>query len=173
MSSQIARSLAVDDIRAAWNRIFVDNNPFSFPFADWIKALVVLFPTYGYHLDRAQYDAVMATARDLGDTRYFLGSVEYTGDFFEQGEWWSCDDPPYERYAELPLTLENAFFSQSGTWGVIVSHEDHALAAGANEFLYRLSRRYQRWSREHDALLEYWSKLENSSWLHELKVYRR
>lgn len=74
-------------------------------------------------------------------------------------------EPSYEDYSQLSLTLENAIYSRDGNWGVLISHEMHALIAGSREFMTALDEQYRGWSNDLRLLREAWSENPNGGWL--------
>lgn len=71
----------------------------------------------------------------------------------------------------MPLGLENALYSRNGTWGVLISHEMHALIGGNEEFMTALSEQHPRWAEDLSRLREYWAENQNATWLEDV-VYR-
>jgi len=65
----------------------------------------------------------------------------------------------------LPLTLENALYSREGRWGVLISHEMHALIAGSEGFMNALTKQYPGWTNDVQLLREAWAGNPNGEWL--------
>ena len=166
----MAGVIAVTDlaaIRAAWRRVFSTNDAFSWPFRETVEIGRVFYPTDGCHLARGQYSALVDAIQSVGETGFLLSVVESEGLSFldrDRGHW-SCDLPPYEEYSALDLTLENALYSKGGHWGVLISHEMHALVGGTVDFMAALDDRYREWGDDLRMLREAWSDNPNGNWL--------
>jgi len=103
------------NLRAAFDLVFATNDPFDYPFQSAVQASMVFYPTDAYWLTPAQYVAVVGAARDVGHTRFFLSLVEFSGDWVERGDHWSCEFPPHEAYQRIDMPgLENALYSPAG-----------------------------------------------------------
>ena len=154
-------------IRSAWHRVFSTNDAFAWPFRETVEVGRVFYPTDGCHLTREQYSALVSAIRSVGETGFLLSVVESEGlTFLESSErHWSCDLPPYEEYSELHLALENALYSKDGCWGVLISHEMHALIGGTQAFMTALGDHYQGWANDLRELREAWSGNANANWL--------
>jgi len=164
------RILETDDlsaIRTSWEGVFRSNDPFAWPFQPEFAVGRIFYPTDGYHLTDRQFLAVSSALNRTGETGFFVSVVESEELSFLERKWghWACDSPSYEEYMQLPLTLENAIYSIEGRWGVLISHEMHALVAGATDFMASLNERYQRWSDDLRLLREAWAENPNAGWL--------
>jgi len=146
-----------ESIRSAWKKIFHHNDPFRDPFQHSIDARLLMYPTYGYHLTEEQYSAFILTATNVARTTFYVSVVEYTGDFLARGEHWHCAMPEYEEYRSLPLVLENAIYAEDGTFGIVISHEDHALIAGTEEFVSKLKGNYSSWEEDQRNIKNEWT----------------
>lgn len=154
-------------IRSAWQCVFSTNDAFAWPFREAIEVGRVFYPTDGCHLTREQYSAIVSAIQSVGDTGFILSVVESEGLSFLDRSWghWLCDLLPYEAYSEVHLTLENALYSRDGQWGVLVSHEMHALIGGTEAFMTALGDHYQGWADDLRMLRESWSNNANAAWL--------
>jgi hypothetical protein len=163
----ITEATDVPEIKSMWQRVFKTNNPFAWPFQREIAAGRLFYPTEGYHLQRKQYVAVMETLRELGEDSFRLSIVESEGTSFLETTMghWLCKLPPFEEYIELSLGLENALFSQCGEWGILISHEMHALIGGSKVFIDALTQRYPHWNVDLRLLREAWSGNPAAGWL--------
>ena len=157
-------SINIDNVVDRWRNIFCSNDPFSNPFKESFKILV-LFPTDGYHLTAEQYEAFIGTLREVGEEGFWLAVSEYEGGSFSQGEVWWCDYPNYTDYLDYPLTLENSLFSNNGRLGIMVSHEDHALLGTTFRNLEIFKNKYANFHKDREGFLSKWS---GAKWAHEL-----
>lgn len=154
-------------IRLAWEHVFLTNDPFTWPFRQEFPVGHVFYPTDGYHLTKPQFGAIREALKQVGETGFFLSIVESEGLSFLDRRWghWVCENLSYEDYIQLPLSLENCICSRRGDWGILVSHEMHALVAGSQEFLTAIAEQYQGWPNDLRQLREAWSGNPNASWL--------
>ncbi len=154
-------------IRSAWRRVFSTNDAFAWPFRGAFEVGRVFYPTDGCHLSTEQYSALVGAIEKVGETAFFLSVVESEKLTFLDRNWghWSCDLPSYEEYCELDLTLENALYSKDGRWGVLISHEMHALIGGTEVFMTALGDHYQGWANDLRKLRDAWSDNANANWI--------
>ncbi len=155
----------VSSLRQSWERIFITTDPFTFPFRSSIQRCVIFYPTEGYHLTEAQFKAMTAAARTIGEEGFVISVVEYAEDFFKQGDHWWCQFPSYEDYLNLPLVLENAIYSIKGNWGIVISHEDHGVVGGTEEFINQVREQYPQASSDIVDLKEAWQDNPNNDWI--------
>ncbi len=154
-------------IRSAWQQVFSTNDAFTWPFRGNYEGGHIFHPTDGYHLTREQYSALVDAAHRTGESSFFLSLVEPEGLSFLDRGWghWSCGLPSYEEYYELDIPLENALYSKDGRWGVLISHEMHAVIGGTRAFMAALDDYYQGWANDIRMLREAWSGNANATWL--------
>lgn len=154
--------------REAFNLVFKSRNPFGEMFQDRIFERLLLYPTYGTYLDEVQFNAIMKSAEKVGDKSCYISEVEAEPDCFilpDDNEiyhpaHWECSlSSEFQEYRDLTLVLNNAIFSEKGTWGVLISHEDHAVLGGSAVFVNEFKRNYPRWS---DSLTEFESMLNHN-----------
>jgi len=153
-------------LREAWNAVFAGRDPFVDSLQQDLKRCGLFFPTDGYHLTDEQFRAVMSAARAVGDSQFVVSEVEYAGDFFRRGRHWLCPVDEFASYVELPLVLENAVYSPAGKWGLLVSHEQHAIVGGVGSFCR--AAKYEGWERDRAALLSAWARSEARGWIEPL-----
>ena len=92
-----------------------------------------------------------------------IAEVEWDGDdFLSVGGKWSGPLPSLADYESIPLILENAIFGLG--WGVLVSHEDHAVLGGSSRFVAAFKQAHPSWHDETNALLAEWSGHPNGDW---------
>lgn len=157
----------------SWRRVFTDNDPFGWPFASWVSAGGVVYPTDGLHLTRTQYEALTSALGTIGETGFFISAVESDGLEFQRrpwGHWWS-EQASYEEYCALDLTLENALYSRHGRWGVLISHEMHAVVGGTIEFVRALTESRTDWLEDLRMLNKEWSGNPKAEWLQSLPKF--
>jgi len=150
-------------MKLAINRIFKNSDPFGNPFQDSIKEKLLLH-LRGYYLNKRQYEALMKTIKTLGETSFYVSTIEGTNlsdnydtenpDFYHH--WEFSTETPYEEYDRIILILDNALYSSSGKWGVMVSHEDHAVIGGTDEFMSLFKNFYPYWDYDLKKVLQMW-----------------
>lgn len=136
-----------------FNKVFSTKDPFSEVFSNTIKHRIVLCPTDGYYLDYQQFNALINAAKFVGEDEYYLSEIE--GNSFEKiepddgqydyGHWEATCALLYEDYLLTPVALENAIYSLHAKWGVIISHESHAVVGGSEEFIEKFKEEYPVW----------------------------
>lgn len=158
-------------IRLPWSSLFVSNDAFSWPFQRQFQRGRLFFPTYGMTLTAVQFECLAEAAKEIGDESFFISLVEAEGfDFLEDNSrHWKCVTPIFDDYDQLNLNLENTIYSTQGKWGVLISHESHALVSGTEEFLHALDGAYQNWEVDWNALNLHWKGNVNSGWIVNLR----
>lgn len=170
MTSKIEQIKNKTALKIAWNKIFVSKDPFSLPFQSSITNNLMLYPTFGYHLSEKQFYAIRAACNAIGEIGFYMSWIEWTGDMFNEKEHWSCDDfPSHEDYLEVPLIVENAVYSKNGKWGILISHENHAIVGGCESFINSLKANYQCWENDIVEIKDCWKDSKNGGWLKEYK----
>jgi len=147
-------------------------------FVDTITNKVLLYPTNGYHLLKQQFSALINVINLFSQDRsFFVSEIEttaftknknpesYLGEHFEI----SLDTTYYE-YEKINICLENALYSPVGEWGVMISHESHAVLGGSKDFVNSFKQFYPDWKNDQKKFLEnfgYWSKIVKTdlSWI--------
>lgn len=160
---------SIDDkewIRSSWESVFVSKDPFSNPFRSPDFSLILFYGLEGYHLSHTQYQAILEAIAALNESEFLISHIEYEEDFILQGEHWLCSDPStYTEYIKVPIYVENALYSQKGTWGAILSHEDHAVVGGSSQFVETVKEHYPQWEEDRRELFAYWEGNPNGAWL--------
>lgn len=134
--AEVARS------QAAFEAVFCMADPFGRPFRDEVEARDLLYPV-GFRLDEEEFRALAEAAGKLGEGRAFLSEVEgYSGSKWATRNHWEIDLGvyPYPQLASQGFidVMENAIYSTAGTWGLLISHEQHALIGGPPLFVSSL-----------------------------------
>jgi hypothetical protein len=170
-------------LKNIFSKIFISNDPFSKVFVSSISNKILLYPTEGYYLSEKQFSALNNTIKQFGETSYYLSEIE--GQAFKGNDIDSIHphqhleldiNTTYADYIEKNIIFENAFYSSSGKWGAIISHEDHAILGGSKEFITIFKKFYSNCKDDQKKFLEaieYWGKLNNSdlSWLPDFLDY--
>jgi len=125
-------------------------------------------------LQRGQFDALRTAAQDVGDDELCVSiTEEFDALDGSQAGHWIINYWEHSEYRDLGRVgvLENAIYSPRGIWGVLISHEDHAIV-GAKEqrFIDVLKTHFPEFSAARDEFLAYWSDVKarreaDVSWL--------
>jgi len=151
------------ELKIAFYKIFKNTDPFGRMFNDSIIQKILLCPTNGYYLSKEQFYAVMNTSKSLGERSFYLYELEdwilenkdkKSNYSFGHGEL--SNEISYEKYKNLKIVLENALYSTSGNWGVIISHEDHAVMGGTDYFIELFKEAYPQWEQELNNFIKMW-----------------
>lgn len=148
MVSKISGQTQLREVKKAFDAVFRSADPFNQPFNETVSHRVILFPTAPYQLDEDMYEAVASAAEAVGDTTALLTLTEgYKGgrEGFESCGHWQIElrSDPYavlSKDKEWISLVENAIYSPTGTWGLIISHEEHAVVGGPPAFVEAIKR---------------------------------
>lgn len=157
-------------IETPFNQIFRNNNPFGKTFNECIQQKIVVCPTFGFYLKKKQFLALMKTIKQQGESSFYMILTEWNystpqnnqTSYFDPGPWEFSCDLSYEEYSNIKLVFENALFSKEGKWGIIVSHEDHAVLGSSSEFMELFKSFYTDAKKD----LEYFVKMWNYNQKH-------
>ncbi len=148
--------------------VFRSTDPFSDAAIESLPVRAVLYPTYGYHLDERQFKALLHAVEENGQDEFFISQVEIKETDRFPDDWnWRCIRPSYTEYLDLPLVVENAIYSANGSWGILVSHEDHALLVCDHNFWYAFVNCYSDWEEDFIQFVEYWKQIAAKEWYDE------
>lgn len=170
---------SVKKLEESFYKVFKNKDPFDDCFAANIQAKFLLFPTDGYYLSEEQFNVLRKVISHLGEDEFFISEIE--GDCFSQPlssesyEHSHCRgnvSSTYEDYTNVPIVLENAIFSTSGTWGVIISHEGHAVLGGNHELIKQFQTSFPDFNNCKKRFIEHWETTQrnynsNIDWVHE------
>ncbi len=171
------------ELKNAYYKIFKKTDPFGRMFNDIIKQKIILCPTNGYYLNKEQFNALMKTSKALGEASFYLYETEgcFLDDLEEKniysfGYGEVSNKISYEEYKNLKIVLENALYSTKGSWGVIISHEDHAVLGGVDGFVSLFKKNYPEWPQEINNFIELWKSNKelygsNVTWIPDFLKY--
>lgn len=181
MLKEIKEIKEIKELKTQFFKVFKGTDPFTDCLKDTVEKKLIVFPTDGYYLTSEQFFALVNTAMKLGDSEIFISEVESRPDPFVlppgrdyQHKHWVAQIPlKFSQYTEMPIILENAIYSPKGKWGIIVSHEEHAILGGPNEFIREFKAYYGTWKDDLGEFLEFWEWNKNNfgsnlDWLPEL-----
>ena len=160
---KIVGSEALKTLESSFLKVFKNKDSFGNPFTEDIQTKLLLFPTDGYYLQEDQFNVLCQINRHIGEEEFFISEIE--GDCFsaslssqayEHGHWVGNVTSMYEDYKSLPIVLENAIYSKKGNWGLMTSHEGHAILGGSKEFIVRFQGLYPKYRTSQERFFEYW-----------------
>jgi hypothetical protein len=156
----------------AFTRVFVNTDPFGEPFSLHCPHRLLLCPTDAYSLTEQQLRAIAKSAGVHGESEAFISTTEnlHGGLRDPLAHHWHIILNNNEVYQSLPQVVENALYSVQGRWGVIISHEMHAVVGGDDLFIESFKESYPEWENQLSNLLEIWREYKNfpnanTSWI--------
>ncbi len=173
----------VSHLKKIFSKVFSKNDPFDKMFVPSISSKILLYPTNGYHLSEKQFLALTTTMKILGEPSFYLSEIE--GNPFEKINTHSIHtyqhfevniETSYVEYERKNIVLENALYSAQGEWGIIISHEEHAVLGGHKQFIDTFKKLYPDFINDQAKFIktiEYWSERSktNMRWLPEFMKY--
>lgn len=159
----IKHTSATGELRKAFYRVFKSRNAFSAAGREEFPVRVVLYPTYGYYLEANQFRALVSALHEYDEEKFFISMIEAEPEPRNWGQeftHWECENPTLDEYMNLELFLENSIYSSSGSWGILVSHEDHALLVCQHPFWSIFEKYYPAWKQDLEQFNERWQRLK-------------
>lgn len=151
-----------------WGDVFKSNNPFGNPFKKGWQ-VIFFYPTYGYHLEEHHFNALMAAIAQGSDEEVFVLESEFEANLSEHARGWRMrSDASYLDYHNIGVSVENSLWSPSCTWGLMISHELHAIVGGEPEFMSHLLLHSPFAKQEQEALFQFWAENADDEWLHQV-----
>ncbi|OMD34715.1 hypothetical protein BSK56_33480 [Paenibacillus borealis] len=160
---KIAEIEAIKNLERNFVKVFKNNDPFANCFTDNIQAKLLLFPTDGYYLQEEQFYVLRQAISHFGEDDFFISEIE--GDSFskslssgsyEHSHWVGATSSTFDDYTDIPIVIENAIYSTCGNWGVIISHEGHAVLGGNAELIEQVQSLYPEHVTCKQKFIEYW-----------------
>ncbi|QIB70558.1 hypothetical protein Ami103574_15210 [Aminipila butyrica] len=163
-----------DRIAKSYFNVFSGNNPFEDCFKKEIEKVELLYPVDGYYMTRKQYTALKIALSNLYiDEEVYISEIEKEaiGDIFKQNcdvskyelKHWSFDlSTSYDEYMQIDVNVENAIYSSQGRWGIIISHEEHAVIGGSIEFLDEFKAKYPEFNSSLNNFQAHWEYNKNN-----------
>lgn len=169
----------LEQLKSAFYKVFLSTDPFGEMFQESIKSRLILCPIDGYYLEENQFSALQKVAKALDDDKFYVSEVEAGERSFESIQesdkyltrHWECDIPlSFKQYLDIPIILENAIFSVKGNWGILISHEEHAVIGGSIYFIKLFKEFYPAWGLGSKNFLEKWEENQknynsNNEWV--------
>ncbi|ALP35240.1 hypothetical protein ASL14_02635 [Paenibacillus sp. IHB B 3084] len=176
---KISDSETLKVLESNFLKVFKNKDPFDNAYTDSIQAKLLLFPTDGYYLQEEQFNVLCQAISRIGEDKFFTSEIEgdcfstsLSSDSYEYGHWIGEISSTYEDYTNIPIVLENAIYSTSGNWGVIISHEGHAVLGGSKELIKKIQTIYPHYETCKQRFIEYWEHNQreynsNIDWVHD------
>jgi hypothetical protein len=143
--------------KSFWS-VFQNTNAFDAPVRQGMQAKALLYPV-SYLLDENEFAALASAAQAEGDDSLYLSITEEFADYDgTNASHWLLNYWEYSEYCELDRigVLENAMYSPAGRWGILISQEQHAIAAGTKSFIESLHSNHPEWRESLTAFTEDW-----------------
>jgi hypothetical protein len=125
------------EAKPSFDRVFAAAAPFGEPFAPVMEARAILFPVH-YQMGRALARAIRKGSTRLHESSFYFSVLERPqAEEQDRPYHWHIPFDQLREYDALgyPFVVENAIYSTSGTWGLIFSHEHHAIIGGPAAFV--------------------------------------
>jgi hypothetical protein len=160
-------------LKNAFDKIFQCFDPFEALNTNQFSVRAVIYPTDGYYLSELQLNALIKTLDEIDESQIFISEVETLPyDPFTKDGHWVLSDFNYEEYESISLPVENAIYSDSGRWGLLLSHEQHALMVADETFANIFQNYYQSLDKDLKEFKLYWDEIKlqgvEISWLPKL-----
>ena len=160
-------------LKEAFYKVFNSRSPFDPTSRDEFPVKAVLYPTSVYYLEVEQFKALMRAIEDCGEEEFYISMVEFEPEqrvwSTEENNHWVCRKPTLEEYERVELYIENAMYSVNGSWGVLQSHEEHALLVCHGTLWESFEKYYPDWRKDYSEFIDYWKEIEsegiNVEWL--------
>ena len=170
------RALSEEDFareaRSVYERVFATGDPFESPFAPAIESRMILFPVH-YMMEASLASAITKASTQLNENSFYLSVLERpAAEEHDRPYHWHIAFSELEQYRSLgyPLVLENAVYSDRGTWGLMFSHERHGVLGGPAEFVQVVTQELPKLPSQVENFLATWKKNQtrfggNMDWL--------
>ncbi len=165
----------IASLQKVFNLIFKSKDPFNEIFTENIYDNLLLRPTDGYQLTEEQFKALQKAIQETQNQDVFISITEYRDMFSSDSEHWKIDSNlDYDGYTNLGIFLENAIYSSDGTWGILISHENHAVIGGNPLFIDTFKKYYPSWQNDILVFENLWVENQKEygsdiSWIKEFK----
>jgi len=121
--------------KAAFDKVFMDPDPFGAPFRTGIEPRLLLCP-FNYAAVDPWEKPFVSGLRRLNESWFFVSVMDRPPAGEQKMPYhWRVTIEQIDAYGRGLPSLENTVYSGSGTWGLIASHEDFALIAGPEELI--------------------------------------
>jgi hypothetical protein len=146
------------DAKPLFDQVFHTTNPFEEPFTSDVAARAILFPVH-YIMEKPLARAIIKAAERLREHSFYVTVLERPpAAEHDRAYHWHIGFKELDDYKSLgyPFVLENAVYSDRGTWGLMFSHEHHAVLGGPKEFVHDVLKALPDAVTNREKLMEYW-----------------
>jgi hypothetical protein len=158
------RALSEEDFareaKPVYEHVFATGNPFESPFTSVLESRMILFPVH-YMMETSLARAITKASAQLNENSFYLSVLERpTDEEHDRPYHWHIGFSEFEQYRSLgyPFVLENAVYSDRGTWGLMFSHERHAVLGGPAEFVQVVAQELPKLTDQVENFVETWKK---------------
>src|SRR5437867_9970612 len=148
------------EAKPAFDQVFGSGNPFECVFTPTIEARMIVFPVH-YMMESAVARAITNASDYLNEPGFYLSVIERPkADEQDRPYHWEILFSQLQEYRTLgyPFVLENAIYSKYGTWGLMFSHEQHALLGGPADFVQEITKAVPGSGKHVEKFVEAWRK---------------
>jgi hypothetical protein len=154
-------------MKESFCQVFKSHNPFEPAGRDDMPIKTILFMTDSYHLEQQQFYALANTLNDLAESEFFVTEIEGVANPFDtinsKRDSWLCVNSTFKEYTQIPTGIENAVYSKSGSWGILLSHELHGLLVCEDRFWSVFQKWYPLWEDDVRGFIEFWRTNEKEN----------
>lgn len=162
----------VRETKPLYEHVFTTGNPFESPFTSAIESRMILFPVH-YMMETSLARAITKASAQLNENSFYLSVLERpAAEEPDRPYHWHIAFAELEQYRSLgyPFVLENAVYSERGTWGLMFSHERHAVLGGPSEFVQVVAQELPKLTDQVENFIATWKKNQkrlgsNVEWL--------
>ena len=164
----------IDPLKEAFYKVFTSRSPFESAGRDAFSVKAVLYPTSVLYLEVEQFQALVCALEETKELEFYISMVEFEPEHrvwdVKENSHWACRSPTFEEYYECAeIYIESALYSVSGSWGILQSHEQHALLVCHDELWASFERYYPDWRKDYIRFVNFWREVEsqgvNVEWL--------
>ena len=166
MIREIKNTNIKQEMKTRFKDVFNGIDPFKEIFKDSIQEKLILFPTEGYYLSHKQFEALIRAVEFIGENEIYISEIESENDSFASSQsisesyqckhWIVKDLIDISEYSKILIVVENAIYSSLGNWGLVISHEEHAVLGGTSEFMKKFKDNYDSWEEDIDEFKKSW-----------------
>jgi hypothetical protein len=150
----------VREAKPVYEHAFATGNPFDLPFTSALESRMILFPAH-YMMEASLARAITKASAQLNENSFYVSVLERpTDEEHDRPYHWHIAFNELEQYRSLgyPFVLENAVYSDRGTWGLMFSHERHAVLGGPPELVQVVTQELPKLTDEVETFIETWKK---------------
>jgi hypothetical protein len=157
----ISESEFQENIKNIYNSIFASEDPYREPFQINISSKLLLYRfRYGLLTREPWLDSVTRAIKTIDEDGFYVTLLQPKGD---QPWHWYVPVEDASLYLEEVYPVENAIYSCKGSWGIICSESDHAVAGGSKEFIESIYNSIPDWDQRIKDFIGIWKHYHNQN----------